>query len=214
VSGRSRDAVLGERADVLGAAWRRWATTLAALPAAAWTRPTRLEGWDVHALVAHHAMFAGALTRLAARPVGGEPAVRTARDMLRGFNAPGGNAYTLAPAVADLARSQAGAQPPEALVERFTVDAPAALDAVRAAGPIVVEYFGNGTFPIAEVLAIGILEAVVHGLDLAHAVETAPDVPPQAVQFTVGLLAELAEPVAFVEAATGRVATPVLPVLR
>jgi uncharacterized protein (TIGR03083 family) len=208
------DAVLGERADLLGGAWSWWATTLAALSADAWARPTRLEGWDVHALVAHHAMFVGALTRLAANPVDGEPTVTTARDMLRGFNAPGGNAHTLAPAIADLARSQAGAQPPAALVERFALDAPAALDTVRAAGSVVVEYFGNGTFPITEVLAIGILEAVVHGLDLTRAVGVAPDLPAAAVAFTVALLAGLAEPVAFVEAATGRVATPVLPVLR
>jgi uncharacterized protein (TIGR03083 family) len=206
--------VLGERADVLGGAWRWWATTLAALPAGAWARPTRLEGWDVHALVAHHAMFVGALTRLAAKPVDEEAAVTTASNMLRGFNAPGGNAHTLAPAIADLARSQAGTQPPEALVERFAVGAPAALDAVRAAGPVVVEYFGNGTFPIAEVLAIGILEAVVHGLDLARAVEVAPDLPAGAFSFTVTLLADLAEPVEFVEAATGRGTAPALPVLR
>jgi uncharacterized protein (TIGR03083 family) len=205
---------LEERADLLGAAWRWWATTLGALPTGEWSRPTRLEGWDVHGLAAHHAMFAGALTRLVDRPVDGEPAVATARDMLRGFNAPGGNAHTLAPAIADLARAQAGAQPPDALVRRFAVDAPAALDEVRAAGPVVVEYFGNGTFPITEVLAIGILEAVVHGLDLVRAVDAAPEPPGPALAFTVDLLADLAEPVAFVEAATGRSAASVLPVLR
>jgi uncharacterized protein (TIGR03083 family) len=177
-------------------------------------RPTRLEGWNVHALVAHHAMFVRALSTLAARPVDGPPTVPTARDMLRGFNALGGNAHTLAPAVADLARTQADAHRPDALVERFAVDAPTTLDTVRAAGPVVVDYFGNGTFPITEVLAIGILEAVVHGLDLVRAVDATPDLPDAAVGFTVALLARLADPVEFVEAATGRGAAPVLPLLR
>jgi uncharacterized protein (TIGR03083 family) len=206
--------VLEARCVTLAGAWRWWAETLAQFPADAWTRPTRLEGWDVLALVAHHAMFIRALPALAAKPVAADATVTSARDMLRGFNAPGGPAHELAPDIAELARSQTSSHPPEVLVERFSVDAPPAIDAVRAAGPVVVEYFGNGAFPITEVLSIGILEAVVHGLDLARAVDVAPDLPDAAVESSVALLTALPDPVAFVEAATGRSTTPVFPVLR
>jgi uncharacterized protein (TIGR03083 family) len=159
-------------------------------------------------------MFVRMLPAVAASPVDSPPEVASTRDMLRVFNAPGGKAHELAPAVAELAVTQAASHPPAAYVERFAVDAPAALDAVRAAGPVVVDYLGNGTFPITEVLGLGILEAVVHGLDLSGATGAVVDLPEAAVTFTVTQLARLADPVAFVEAATGRTDTSVLPLLR
>ena len=206
--------VLGTRCDVLAEAWEWWAGALSGLAPEDWERPTRLPEWDVHALVAHHALIVGALPALASAAVDADPTVPTARDMLRGFNAPDGAAHTLAPRIAGLARKQAEAQPPSALVERFAVDAPASVAVVRRAGPVILDYFGNGLFPLAEVLSIAILEAVVHGLDLARAVALAPDLPPAALAHAVGLLASLADPVTFAEAATGRTAAVVLPVLR
>ena len=79
----------------------------------------------------------------------------------------------------------------------------------------MIDYFGNGTFPIGEAAAIVIMEAVVHGLDLADAIGTTPDdLPSGPVRFTTDLLASLADPVDFIESATGRRAPNVLPVLR
>ena len=78
---------------------------------------------------------------------------------------------------------------------------------------MVIEYFGDGTFPVAEAMSIAVLEAVVHGLDLCAAVDWPPSsIPPSPMQHTVGLH-DIAEPVSFIEAATGRTSTPVLPVL-
>ena len=134
--------------------------------------------------------------------------------MLRGFNAPGGIATTLAEGIAELARRQAAAMPPDQLVAMFAVTGPHVVATVEACGPTVIEYFGNGTFPIVEVMSIAILEAVVHGLDLCAAIDADPDsIPPAAMRHTVELLASIAEPASFVEAATGRVPTAVLPVL-
>lgn len=79
----------------------------------------------------------------------------------------------------------------------------------------MIEYFGNGTLPTAEAISIATLEAVVHGLDLCAAVDVpVASIPQSPMQHTVGLLASIAEPLAFIDAATGRSSTPVLPVIR
>ena len=104
---------------------------------------------------------------------------------------------------------------PDELVALFAVTAPEVVAAAEDAGPIVIDYFGNGTFPMSEVLSIAVLEAVVHGLDLSAAVGAPVDsIPKSAMDHTVALLASLAEPAAFIDEATGRRAGPVLPVLR
>lgn len=204
-----------ERCTMLAEAWRWWAATLADLDADKWGAPTRLPGWDVAALVVHHSGFVRGLGYLAANPVDAEPATGSARDMLRRFNAPGGVATTLADDIAERARRVAASMSHGELVSVFAEAAPGAVAAAVEAGPSVIDYFGNGTLPLREVLSIGILEAVVHGLDLAAAVGASVASIPQApMQHTVTLLASMAETVPFVEAATGRSSVPVLPVLR
>ena len=206
--------MLSERAAILADAWRWWAETLSELDAASWRRDTRLPGWDVAALSAHATLLVQGLGALSVQPLLIEPRVRSARDMLSGFNAPGGIATTLAEGIAELARQQAAAMSPEQLVSMFAVTGPAVIATVEASGPTVIEYFGNGTFPIVEVMSIAILEAVVHGLDLCAAIDAATDtIPPAAMHHTVELLASIAEPASFIEAATGRIGTAVLPVL-
>ena len=204
-----------KRCSTLAEAWRWWATTLADLDSPAWTLETRLPGWDVAALVAHTSLLVRGLGFLCSSPLDEEPAVRTATDMLRGFNAPGGVATTFADGTAEMARRQAASMSPDELIAVFAVTAPDVVAAVGEAGPIVIEYFGNGTFPILEVMSIAVLEAVVHGLDLCAAVHAPVASLPQApMQHAVGLLASIAEPVPFIEDATGRSSTHVLPVLR
>ena len=65
-----------------------------------------------------------------------------------------------------------------------------------------------------EAVSIGVLEATVHLLDLQRALGVPPDVPAAGVEHTVGLLAEMAPPVDFIEVATGRSSAALFPVLR
>jgi len=206
---------LSSRCALLGNAWQWWAATLEAVDEKVWARPSRLEGWDVAALVAHHGLLVTGIGFLTTQPLDAEPATTTARDMLRRFNAPNGVATTAAAPVAELARQLATTMSHEELTARFLVEAPPVVAGVRASGSIVIEYFGNGTFPIAEAVAIAIMESVVHGLDLVDAIGTpAGDLPIGPVRFTTELLASLADPVDFIESATGRRPPDVLPVLR
>ena len=200
---------------MLGEAWSWWATTLSDLDSPAWSVDTRLPGWDVAALAAHATLLIRGLGYLASQPLDVEPSIPTAVDMLRRFNEPGGVATTSADVVADMARRHAESMSPDELVAMFAVTGPEVVATIEAAGPIVVDYFGNGTFPIGEALSIAVLEAVVHGVDLCAATATSTSsIPAAAVAHTVGLLAAIAEPAAFIDAATGRGPTDVLPVMR
>lgn len=204
-----------ERCSTLAEAWRWWATTLTELNAPAWRLETRLPGWNVAALVAHASLLVRGLDVMSSRPLDTEPAVRSAHDMLSGFNAPGGVATTFADGIAEIARRQAASMSPDELVALFAVTAPEVIASLEEAGPIVIEYFGNGTFPIVEAMSIAVLEAVVHGVDLCAATDaSAATIPQSPVEHTVGLLASMAEPVSFIDVATGRSSIDVLPVLR
>src|SRR5687768_10664971 len=118
-----------DRCAILAEAWRWWAQTLSAVGEPDWRRSTRLEGWDVAALVAHHTLLVRGLPLVASRPIDGEPQKATAADMLRGFNAPGGAATEGAAIVAEIARQQAASMPPAALLTVFDEDAPRTIEA-------------------------------------------------------------------------------------
>jgi len=207
----------GDVAETLRAVWSWWADALGPIERdeSAWSRPTRLEGWDVAALTAHHAFLVQGLGVLAADPVQRPATVPSAEAMLRIFNNPAGAAATSADLVADIARQQAATTTPAQQVAVFRDAAPGVIQAIRSAGPVVVEYFGHGTFPLVEAGRIALMEGVVHGLDLAAALGTnRGSLPPRAVAASVTLLASIPNPLEFIEAATGRGTTPVLPVLR
>jgi uncharacterized protein (TIGR03083 family) len=204
-----------ERCATLAATWSWWGDTLTDLELAAWTRPTRLPGWDVAALAAHASLLVRSLQYLVAHPVDAEPTVHSSRELLTRFNEPGGLATTFASQVAEAARQQAASLPREDLVALFTVTAPEVVAAINAAGPIVVDYFGTARVPVEVPLSIATLEGVVHGLDLCASCDVSPaSIPPSSMDHTVQLLASMAPPVAFIEAATGRRGADVLPVLR
>ena len=207
---------LTERCRTLADAWGWWATTLPAVGEDAWRTGTRLPGWDVAALVAHATLLVQGLGYLATQPVDAEPAVGSARRHAPRLQRPGRRGDDIrGRALPSWRWRQAASMSADQLVAVFAETAPAVIAKVRAAGPIVVEYFGNGTFPIGEVLSIAVLEAVVHGLDLCAATGiSASSIPPEALAHTVELLAGMAEPVTFIEAATGRTAADVLPLLR
>ncbi len=206
--------VLAERCGTLRAAWDAWGVTLGNVDDGQWHAPTRVGEWDLAALVAHHALFPRGLSLLIERRTDHSPDVSSAGELLRRFNQPGGAATTKASAVAARATEAAAGRTPDELRRCFTSDAPVAIASALAAGPIVIDYFGNGTIALVEALRIVTLEATVHLLDVQSALGRAPSVPAAALHDTATLLAEVAEPVAFIDAATGRGATSPFPVIR
>lgn len=198
--------------DALEAVWRRWAEVGDGLTEAEWTTPSRCTGWDVAALFAHVGVFPQAV--LEPPPAdGGEPV--TAVQILRGFNAPSGRAHTMAEAVADHAVTLAAQVGPPGLVAFFAEGGPPAIAALRsrpADGLLLWPTSGVTTW--AEAVRIVLLESTVHLLDVLDALGRAPDVPAAALREVAHLLVEIADPVAFVEAASGRSSESPLPVLR
>jgi hypothetical protein len=139
---------------------------------------------------------------------------RSASSLLQAFNQPGGLANTAASSVAQHAVREAAVTATDVLVNRFETGGPAAIQVCRRVGQIVVDYFGQGTLGLVDALTIGIVEATVHLLDLARAVAKRAAVPTGALAATMYLLLDMTSPIDFIEAATGRSATPIFPVLR
>lgn len=210
------DEAYAERLDALAQTREAWARIGAGLTDADWARPTRCSGWHVAALYAHHAAFPRALSAPPPLPPGPVPDPVTATEVLRRFNAPGGLATTMAPAVAAGAVAAAAGASAAELVDRFAVTGPEAIATLRRAPASAVVPWPAAEAPVTltEALRIVLLEATVHLLDLTAALDRPPAAPPAALRTTVHLLAEIAPEVAFVEAATGRAKTSVLPIIR
>jgi hypothetical protein len=103
------------------------------------------------------------------------------------------------------------------LVAQFTTVAPQAIDRLREADlERTVHYGGFAVVPAREALRIFVMEGVVHYFDIAAALDR--DMPGpmagEALKVTIRLLAETADPVALIDAATGRGDAPVFPVMR
>lgn len=205
--------------DDLEAAWHAWAAAVADLPAQDWERPTRLPGWTVAGLVAHYAPFPGLLHGFArAVPAKGPPTHADAAELLAAFNRPQGLAHTMAGQIAEWAVQLAAESDRADLVAPFAATAPVAVaEARRTDCHRLVDYVGVAVLPFGEAARIFLLEAVVHYLDLADALalpRARERVGSGPLQRVAGLLAAMADPVEFIEAATGRTSLPVLPVLR
>ena len=204
-----------DRVEALEETWACWARTSRTLADDGWARPSRCAGWDVAALYAHVGMFPVAVRNAPLLPADpGTPL--TAVGILRGFNAPGGVAHGMATEVADAAvRSAAGAGP-DGLRHTFIEDAPRAIEVLRGHDPgdLVPWPATGGVTTWGEALRIVLLESAVHLLDVLDALDRAPDVPEPALREAAHLLAEVADPVTLVEAATGRTTAGVFPVLR
>jgi len=198
--------------DALEAVWRRWAEVGAGLTEADWLTPSRCAGWDVAALFAHVGSFPQAVLD-PPEADGGEPV--SAVDILRGFNAPSGVAHSMATQVEDHAVAVAAQVGRPGLVAFFAEAGPRGIAALRerpADGLLLWPASGVTTW--GEATRIVLLESTVHLLDVLDALGRAPDVPAAALRGTAHLLADLADPVAFVDAASGRSASSPLPVLR
>lgn len=205
----------GERIDSLDEVWARWAEVGAELSEQQWSSPTRCTGWDVAAVYAHVGMFPSAVLAPPAGEVEQADPV-TAVDILRGFNAPGGVAHTVAEQVARAARAGAADLDRADLVARYAEQGPRAVAALRhrEARSLLPWPSANAVTTWAEAVRIVLAESVVHLLDVLDGLGREPDVPAPALREAVHLLAEVAPPVSFVEAATGRSERSPLPVLR
>ncbi|NKY52431.1 maleylpyruvate isomerase N-terminal domain-containing protein [Nocardia vermiculata] len=198
--------------DLLDDMWRCWGTRTATLTEQEWQTPTRLSGWVVQDLVAHVAPNQAVLDFLRRDPVQ-NPKVTSGAEMLRRFNAPGGAAIGLAEEIADQARAAATAGP-EKLCAQFTEFAPQLVETLRSqdsSAGLDYPLLRSATFG-----AIGetsLIEATVHYLDLIDAVGGPPP-PPAALRATATILAAVADPTEFIEAATGRTDSPLFPVMR
>jgi uncharacterized protein (TIGR03083 family) len=210
------DDVYRCRLDALEQTWGVWGQLGEDLTEEQWSRPSRCPGWDVAALYAHYSRFPLDLSTLplAAAGLVGEPL--TAVEVLKRFNAPNGVAHAMAGMVADGAVSEAAAHTRRELVDRFVVHGRRALQGLRSAEATLVGPWpaSGGVITLVEALRLVLMEATVHLLDVQRALDHPPAVPPEALRDTVQLLAEVAPPIDFIEAATGRSAHSPLPVLR
>ncbi|MEE1786050.1 maleylpyruvate isomerase N-terminal domain-containing protein [Streptomyces sp. SP17BM10] len=200
--------------EVLAEAWLSWAERGKGLDAEAWARPTRLPDWTVLDLFAHVAPTAESFGQLRAAVVDGPAEVESAAAVLRFFNQPGGLAHTAAGQVAEGAKKAAAETDPAGLIARFEVEGPAALAGYADLSPdTVAAHPILGAVRIGALAEVALMEATVHLLDLIAAVGGPP--PADAALHAVrALLAEVADPVAFIEAASGRSDAAVLPVIR
>lgn len=203
---------IDERLATLEALWSVWGEHGRAMTDDDWRLPTRLGDWDVRSLYAHATSWPVILSTLPDRVRDGEPPVATAPALLRYLNAPGGIAHSRRDQVAADAREDAAKHRTEQLVEQFTRTGAEAIAAARQLGPVVVDYFG-ALIRLDEAVSIGIVEATVHLLDLKRALGQPPELPGAGLAHTAAVLAEMAPPVGFIEAATGRGPTDLFPIL-
>jgi uncharacterized protein (TIGR03083 family) len=201
-----------DRLNTLEALWSVWAEHGRAMTDEQWRQPTRLGDWDVRSLYVHAASWPAMLSMLTDRVRNAEPAVPTAAALLRYFNAPDGIAHTMRDKVASDAREDAAKYSTAEMVERFAVTGPRAIAAARQLGSVVIDYFG-ALMRLDEAVSIGILEATVHLLDLHSALGRPAEVPAEGLTHTAAVLVQMAPPVDFIEAATGRSTTGLFPIL-
>lgn len=204
--------------DALDQAWRGWAELGRSLPDAQWDVPTRLDGWNVRHVYAHYAdapaVLAAAIRSETERAA---PIFPDAASLLRHLQQPGGVAETGADSIREAAVRSTEHRPNSELVEQFDTVAPEVLADMRTRDlSRNFDYGGHGTVQIGEALRLALMEAVVHYFDMAAALEL--DVPGRMagapVRDTVALLAGVADPVTFIDVATGRAGSQVFPVLR
>jgi uncharacterized protein (TIGR03083 family) len=214
------DDAFEPRLAALAAVWRTWAEVGAGLPDADWHQMSRCEHWTVASLFAHHSVFPLAFANFLQYPpdetVERGAVVVSAVDILRGFNRPGGVAHEMAAQVADRAVDEARALARENLIARFRTTAPRVVDRLRDTDPhqLLPWPAVHGLVRLVEALRIVLMEATVHLLDVLAAIGREPSLPAAALQETALLLAEMVDPVSFIETATGRSSAAVLPVLR
>jgi uncharacterized protein (TIGR03083 family) len=202
----------------LASVWRAWADTGRSLDDQDWHRPTRLPGWTVVALYGHHSAFPLHIEKFCSDPPSEAPQTHPdAPALLATLNRPGGPAHTMSHTVRDHAVDLAQRASRAELVGRFRDLAPRALSlAAQVDHGKLLNYGGMAVLPFRDALRIALMEAVVHYLDLATAVGLSLPGPVDGAPLseTVRLLAAVADPLDFVEYATGRSSVNMFPVVR
>lgn len=204
---------IDDRLATLEALWEVWAEHGRAMTDEQWQRPTRLGDWDVRSLYAHAGSWPYMLSILIDRVRDTEPTHVTAAALLQDFNAPNGVAHSRRDTVTAGAREDAARYSTAQMLEQFAGTGPRAIATARQFGPVVVDYFGRALLRLDEAVSIGIVEATVHLLDLQRALGQLPDVPVGGLTHTAAVIVQMAPPVDFIEAATGRSTTDLFPVL-
>jgi uncharacterized protein (TIGR03083 family) len=179
---------------------------LAALPDAAWERPTRLPGWDVLTLVAHLARGVGRIAAYGRTPL----AVAPEHDRVSYWR------YDVAATSADVsarARAAARGATPAGLRAALAAAVADAEATIARLAPDAVVPSVMGPIALVEYVPTRVVEACVHGLDLRAACGAPLRPTSGALAITIATLeallggprpTDLADNVAFVEAATGR----------
>ncbi len=193
---------------VLAGECTRVAEELAALAEADFSRPTRCPPWDVKELAAH---VWNALDRLPSFLADPEPPTATADAVTywRSYDPIADAASIVARSTAISARFAEGTE----LARSFGEHWRACVEAARVADPGRILRTRVADIRLDEFVATRVLEATVHGLDLARALGREPWITPAGAEVTVAILRSLldADPperwddVAFIEIGTGRV---------
>ena len=179
---------------------------LAAQPEAVWARPTRLPGWDVRILVAHLARGARRIAEYGATPLTEPPVC----DRLSYWHY---DPVDFGAGIDARARATAEGQSPASLQAALAAVVESCAPIVETLSADTVIPSAMGPITLGEYLPTRVLEVCVHGLDLRAALDAPPRPTPAALALTCALLdtllagprpADLTDPVAFVEAATGR----------
>jgi uncharacterized protein (TIGR03083 family) len=194
---------MGTLNDVLASCWEQWAARLDTLDGDDSTRPTRCVGWNVHELAAHAApdvSLLQTLPNLATKP--GADTIGDAAVLLRALNEPGGAAHVMADANASTAQGAAATTSLAELADRFRAGAAFVRGSSLSDSSAVPHPLG-GTVTVGTIRDITLMEATVHLLDLIAAVGGVA-VPDEAITAVRDLLTRVADPVALIEAATGR----------
>lgn len=199
--------------DLLIRLWRMWAKRAAELSDEQWTTETRLPGWTVRDVYVHVTPDV-LIAMLAAPAADGDAKVASAAEMLRVFNADPAATEPMHAQLAEMVRQMAADIDRDSVVQRFGSDLPDAFERLTGLSRATVI-----PHPILESVSLGgfldmaIMEATVHWLDVIDAV--GGDEPEaMALERARDVLAAVADPLAFIEAATGRSGGPVLPVMR
>jgi uncharacterized protein (TIGR03083 family) len=195
-------AMIDDGVELLASCWQAWADAVAGFDEAVFERPTRCDGWTVRDVCAHATPRIDGLIALLRSPVDVPAAHTDAAELLRFFNTRGGPAETLAGTVADAARRAARAVNAAATSEAFRAAA-AWVRGNSIAPDTVVTYPVAGTVTVAAVTDVALLEAVVHGLDVADAAG-APTLPAGAIAGVRDLLVRMTDAIALIDVATGR----------
>ncbi|MBM4492894.1 hypothetical protein GS436_05040 [Rhodococcus hoagii] len=199
--------------DLLIRLWRMWAKRAAELSDAQWMTETRLPGWTVRDVYVHVTPDV-LIAMLAAPAADGDAKVTSAAEMLRVFNADPAATEPIHAQLAEMVQQMAADIDRDSVVQRFGSDLPDAFERLTGLSRDTVI-----PHPILESVSLGafldmaIMEATVHWLDVIDAV--GGDEPEaMALERARDVLAAVPDPLAFVEAATGRSGDPVLPVMR